>query len=103
MPPGKSKRRSPPTTSTKAGPSKTQAERPAQGEDECADAFSVPERTRWSNPKDLKHDIGAELHRTTEVVEEHNATLEGVAGFQRVQHQAVRLSRDSLQDQWVTL
>ena len=28
--------------------------------------------------KDLKHDIGAELNKATEAIEEHNPTLEGV-------------------------
>jgi type I restriction enzyme M protein len=28
--------------------------------------------------KDLKHDIGAELNKATEAIEEHNTSLEGV-------------------------
>jgi len=38
----------------------------------------VPEKGRWQNLKDLKHDIGAELNMATEAIEEHNPTLEGV-------------------------
>jgi type I restriction enzyme M protein len=30
------------------------------------------------NLKDLKHDIGAELNKATESIEEHNPPLEGV-------------------------
>ena len=37
-----------------------------------------PERARWSNLKDLKHDIGSELNKATEAIEEYNPSLEGV-------------------------
>ena len=60
--------------------SKSQAEAKvlAQDEDEYTKTFFVPERARWVNLKDLKHDIGAEMNKATEAIEEHNTSLEGV-------------------------
>ncbi len=63
---------------TKKGKTPAQAKKLAQDEDEYTDAFFVPKRARWSHLKDLKHDIGAELNKATEAIEEHNSTLEGV-------------------------
>ena len=40
------------------GKSQAEAERLASEEDEYDSTFFVPERSRWSNLKDLKHDIG---------------------------------------------
>ena len=60
------------------GKSQKDAERLAADEDEYDKAFFVPERARWSNLKDLKHDIGAELNKATEAIEEYNPSLEGV-------------------------
>ena len=40
------------------GKSQADAERLASDEDEYDKTFFVPERARWSNLKDLKHDIG---------------------------------------------
>ena len=60
------------------GKSQQDAERLAADEDEYDKAFFVPERARWSNLKDLKHDIGAELNKATEAIEEYNPSLEGV-------------------------
>ena len=60
------------------GQSQQQAEALAQEEDEYTDTFFVPERARWSNLKDLKHNIGEELNKATETIEEYNTTLEGV-------------------------
>jgi type I restriction enzyme M protein len=60
------------------GKSKEDAERLALDEDEYDKTFFVPERSRWSNLKDLKHDIGTELNKATEAIEEHNPSLEGV-------------------------
>jgi type I restriction enzyme M protein len=60
------------------GRSKKDAEKLAEEEDEFTDAFFVPSRARWNNLKDLKHDIGAELNKATEAIEEHNSSLEGV-------------------------
>lgn len=60
------------------GKSQSDAERLASDEDEYDKTFFVPERARWSNLKDLKHDIGSELNKATEAIEEHNSSLEGV-------------------------
>lgn len=60
------------------GKSKAEAERLASDEDEYDKTFFVPESARWSHLKDLKHDIGAELNKATEAIEEHNPSLEGV-------------------------
>lgn len=60
------------------GKTQAQAEELAQDEDEYTNTFFVPERARWGNIKDLKHDIGAELNKASEAIEESNATLEGV-------------------------
>jgi type I restriction enzyme M protein len=38
----------------------------------------MPPNARWGHIKDLKHDIGAELNKATESIEEHNSSLEGV-------------------------
>ena len=59
------------------GKSQADAERLASDEDEY-DTFFVPERARWANLKDLKHDIGSELNKATEAIEERNSSLEGV-------------------------
>ena len=58
--------------------SREKAEHLASDEDEYHNTFFVPERARWSNLKDLKHDIGSELNKATESIEEHNPSLEGV-------------------------
>ncbi|MDA9681543.1 type I restriction-modification system subunit M [bacterium] len=60
------------------GKSVSDAERLASNQDEYDKTFFVPERARWSNLKDLKHDIGAELNKATEAIEEDNPSLEGV-------------------------
>ena len=60
------------------GMSQTEAEQLSSDEDEYDDTFFVPERARWSNIKDLKHDIGSELNKASEAIEEHNPSLEGV-------------------------
>ncbi len=60
------------------GKTQKQAEKLAQDEDEYHDTFFVPEKARWDNLKNLKHDIGAELNKATEAIEEHNTSLEGV-------------------------
>ena len=59
------------------GKSQIDAERLASDADEY-DTFFVPERARWATLKNLKHDIGAELNKATEAIEEHNPALEGV-------------------------
>ena len=50
----------------------------ADDEDEYDKTFFVPKRARWEYIKDLKHDIGAELNKATESIEEYNPSLEGV-------------------------
>ena len=58
--------------------SQEDAERLASHKDEYHKTFYVPERARWSNLKDLKHDIGSALNKATEAIEEYNPSLEGV-------------------------
>jgi len=60
------------------GHTQSQAEQLAADEDEYDNTFFVPERSRWSVIKDLKHDIGSELNKVTEAIEEYNPSLEGV-------------------------
>jgi len=57
---------------------RSDAMRLAADEDEYDKTFFIPERARWSNLKDLKHDIGSELNKATEAIEEYNPSLEGV-------------------------
>ncbi len=59
------------------GKTQAEAESFAQDEDEYH-TFFVPENARWKHLKNLHHDIGAELNKATEAIEEHNASLEGV-------------------------
>ena len=60
------------------GKSQVDAERLASDEDEYDKTFFVPERARWSNIKDLKHDIGPEMNKATEAIEKYNPPLGGV-------------------------
>lgn len=60
------------------GKTEAQAKELAQDEDEYDSTFFIPENARWCVLKDLKHDIGAELNKATEAIEEHNSSLEGV-------------------------
>jgi type I restriction enzyme M protein len=60
------------------GKTQAQAEALADDEDEYDDTFYMPPNARWGHLKDLKHDIGAELNKATESIEEHNPSLEGV-------------------------
>ena len=60
------------------GKSKSDAELLSVDEDEYDKTFFIPERARWDNLKDLKHDIGTELNKATEAIEEFNPSLEGV-------------------------
>jgi len=61
-----------------SGKTLEQAEKLSQDEDEYDKTFYIPESARWATLKDLKHDIGAELNKATEAIEEHNSSLEGV-------------------------
>ena len=60
------------------GKTPVQAAELAADEDEYTNTFFVPERGRWDHLKDLKHDIGADLNKATEAIEEYNSSLEGV-------------------------
>ena len=60
------------------GKSQSDALRLAENEDNFHSTFFVPERGRWKNLKDLKHDIGAELNKATDAIEAANPSLEGV-------------------------
>lgn len=60
------------------GKTEQQARELANDEDEYDRTFFIPERARWAVLKDLKHDIGAELNKATESIEEFNPSLEGV-------------------------
>jgi len=61
-----------------SGKSQKDAERLAADEDEYDKTFFVPEVSRWSSLKDLKHDIGTELNKATDAIEKYNPSLEGV-------------------------
>ena len=60
------------------GKTQQQAEQYASEQEEYDKTFFVPEISRWKNIKDLKHDVGSELNKATEAIEEQNPTLEGV-------------------------
>jgi len=60
------------------GKTEQQARELANDEDEYDRTFFIPERSRWDALKDLKHDIGSELNKATEAIEEYNPSLEGV-------------------------
>ncbi len=60
------------------GKTKEEAEGYAEEDDEYTNTFFIPERSRWKNLKNLKHDIGAELNKATEAIEEQNPELERV-------------------------
>ena len=60
------------------GKTEAQAKALAQDEDEYDITFFIPEQARWGHLKDLKHDIGAQLNKATEAIEEHNPSLDGV-------------------------
>ena len=79
------------------GKSQEDAERLALDENEYHKTFFVPERARWSNLKDLKHDIGSELNKATEAIEEYNSSLEGVLGSVDF-NKKDKLSDNELQD-----
>lgn len=60
------------------GKTQAQAEELAEGEDEYDNAFFIPANARWDHLKYLKQDIGSELNKATESIEEHNPSLQGV-------------------------
>ncbi len=49
------------------GKIQAQAEELATNEDKYINTFFVPERERWDYSKHLKHNIGVELNKVTEV------------------------------------
>ncbi len=60
------------------GKTQQQAEQYASEQEEYDKTFFVPEIARWKKLKNLKHDVGSELNKATEAIEEQNSTLEGV-------------------------
>tara|TARA_Y100000294_G_C8561099_1_gene339087 strand:- start:1184 stop:2932 length:1749 start_codon:yes stop_codon:yes gene_type:complete len=42
------------------------------------DNFFIPKQSHWNYLKNLKHDIGTEINKAVEAIEEHNPILEGV-------------------------
>jgi len=46
--------------------------------EEYIDTLFVPEKARWDNLKNLHHDIGAELNKATEAIEEDNPVIDRV-------------------------
>ena len=42
------------------------------------DNFYIPEKSHWNYIKDVHHDIGSELNKAVELIEEENPILEGV-------------------------
>jgi type I restriction enzyme M protein len=61
----------------KKGKKPKQIEKLLEEEDEY-EAFFIPARARWGNLKDLKKDIGSELNKACEAIEEYNDSIEGV-------------------------
>ena len=60
------------------GKTQVEAEVYAEEDDEYTNTFFIPERSRWKNLKNLKHDIGEDLNKATEAIEEQNPELERV-------------------------
>jgi type I restriction enzyme M protein len=60
------------------GKTQEQAVDLANDEDEYDATFFIPANARWAALKDLKHNIGEELNKATESIEEFNPSLEGV-------------------------
>ena len=60
------------------GKTEAQATKLADDEDEYDNTFFIPAAARWSELKDLKHNIGETLNKAAEAIEEANSALEGV-------------------------
>ena len=60
------------------GKTEAQAAELADDEDEYDNTFFIPASARWSELKDLKHNIGETLNTAAEAIEEANSALEGV-------------------------
>ena len=61
-----------------SGKSEEDAQSLAKDSEEYVDTFYIPKKAHWSHIKDLHNDIGAELNKATELIEETNPTIEGV-------------------------
>jgi type I restriction enzyme M protein len=62
----------------KKGKTKAQAEKLAEDKEEYTKTFFIPKRARWENIQGVKHDVGSELNKATEAIEEMNPSMEGV-------------------------
>lgn len=62
----------------KKGKTKAQAEKLAEAPEEYSKTFFIPKRSRWENIQGLKSDVGSELNKATEAIEEANTSIEGV-------------------------
>ena len=60
------------------GSNKEFADERAEDEVEYAEAFFVPKRARWSKLKDLHDNVGDQLNKAVESIEERNSELTGV-------------------------
>jgi type I restriction enzyme M protein len=60
------------------GKTQAQAEELAVDKTEYDKTFYLPEKSRWGNLKDLKHDVGTQLNKASEEIEAYNPILEGV-------------------------
>ena len=58
----------------------SQAEKLAQNPIEY-DTFFISKKAHWDHIKDTKHNIGEELNKAVEEIEETNPVLEGVLSF----------------------
>ena len=52
------------------GKTKSQSEIYVSKKDKYKDTYYIPECAKWKNIKNLKHDIGSELNKATEAIEE---------------------------------
>jgi type I restriction enzyme M protein len=62
----------------KKGKSKAQAEKLSEDPEEYSNNFYIPKRARWENVQGFSSDIGSELNKVTEAIEEANPSIEGV-------------------------
>jgi len=62
----------------KEGLAKEQIDELLEDPNQYIDSFFVPHRARWNNIKDLKDNVGNELNKAIESLEEYNPELSGV-------------------------
>jgi len=62
----------------KEGLAKEQIDELLEDPNQYTDSFFVPHRARWNNIKDLKDNVGNELNKAIESLEEYNPELSGV-------------------------